>query len=115
MILIHFTDPSDKYSLCDVYSAGWQVDKESFNQSSLDTAHALVPLVSENYEYGLSMVLKLGDTSSSGKVAKTPMINLKVVIHTIGHFVFEVPQDIVNVNDQFTNCTGNFCKLSDFV
>jgi hypothetical protein len=61
MQAIILRDPNDKYSLCDVTSAGWHVDPEAYNATQLNTDYAEVRLISDNYpELNMTMTMSLG-------------------------------------------------------
>jgi len=43
------------------------------------------------------------------------MINVKIDVETIGNVTFEVPDDIVNVDNAFDACNGRHCSLAEYV
>jgi len=72
MQAIILRDPSDQYSLCDVGSAGWHIDPESYDPALLNTESAEIRLVSNNYpELNMTLQLKLGGVDSR-------IVNIKI-------------------------------------
>lgn len=61
------------------------------------------------------MNIRMGDSKIDGEPHGTPIINVKVQVSRIGKQIFEVPSDIVDVDDRVTDCTGDHCKLSEYV
>ena len=110
MQAIILRDPSDKYSLCDVNSAGWYVDPESYNATTLNGEYAEIRLTSKKYDT-LNMTMQLrvgGDDSRIVNIIIKPDLLL-------GEDQFEVPSDIVNVQKPIENCDGLNCELNKFV
>jgi hypothetical protein len=72
MQAIILRSPSDKYSLCDVSSAGWYVAPESYNTSSLNGEYAEIKLTSKKYtELNMTMQLRVGGDDSR-------IVNIKI-------------------------------------
>jgi len=115
MSMIQLTGPNDTYNFCDVYSSGWYVDPDSYDDAQLDDSEMVVFLKSDKYDYNMELALQMGDGSyDDEKLNRTlPIINVQVSIVEGDQQVFTVPEDIVDVQDKL-KCTYR-CKLREFV
>lgn len=103
-------DPNDPYSLCDINSAGWHVDAASFDPQQLSEVSADINLISNKYP-GINMTLSLRLGGNESKI-----LNMKIKpSDSSGISVFEVPDDIVDVQGALTECWGSNCNLYNFV
>lgn len=81
MQMIHISGVQDKYSLCDLSSAGWYINASSFNESDLNTSDVTFELISDKYgDVKLGVEILLGDTNDKSMEwsGKDPMINIRI-------------------------------------
>lgn len=91
---IHFSSPTDPYSLCDIHSTGWYVDTATFKPEDLDEPTCSFQLKSDKLaNKKMNVELKVGEISST---TMTPMIRVKVALDNETRF--QVPRDIVDVD-----------------
>lgn len=102
-------DENDPYSLCDVQSAGWYIDPK-YDPAVLDNSTADINLISKKYpEMNMTMTLTVG-----GNLTK--IVNIKIMPFVLtGGDLFEVPDDIVDVQGAVAECWGANCQLRKFI
>jgi hypothetical protein len=102
-------DENDPYSLCDVQSAGWYIDPK-YDPAVMDNTTADINLISKKYpEMNMTMTLTVG-----GNLTK--IVNIKIMPFVLtGGDLFEVPDDIVDVQGAVAECWGANCQLRKFI
>ena len=102
--------PNDPYTLCDLKSAGWKIDASQFNAADLEKSNAWVNIYSDKYpDLNMTLQLTLGGIENR-------ILNVKIVPDILmGNDVFQVPEEIVDVQNAVSECNGVNCELSKFV
>ena len=102
--------PKDPYTLCDLQSAGWHIDTATYNAADLERDNAWINVVSDKYP-DLNMTIKLTLGGLENRI-----VNVKIVPDLLmGNDIFEVPEEIVDVQNAVAECNGVNCELSKFV
>ena len=115
--MFYFARPDDPFNLCDTSPSDWYVDPASAGTipDQLKTSKASFDLMNKKAAYKdtrLNVVIKLADTPPNSDI-KSPMINIK--IRPSNRAVFEVPQEIVDVQTNLGTCTGDNCALDKYL
>lgn len=81
----------------------------SYKPEDLESERANINLISDKYpELNMTMKLVLGGFSSR-------IVNIKIVPNVLLGTIFEVPEDIVNVQGAVEKCDDADCSLSSYV
>lgn len=113
---VQFSGPNDRYSLCDVYSAGWHVDNDTYHEEGLQNNSFSFDLVSDKIkDKKMYVLLYMGNSPYDvPEPVGTPMIRVFVGLES-GKDRFQVPWEIVDPATSIGACNGDDCKLAEYV